>query len=334
MSEEDFLQLVPLIKIAAPILLVVGLIWGISILRRSLETSQGDLVSMELERLCRASQWTSYFSFMVWPLSMLTVIFLETNILVVFFVCLFLSGSLYIVASFKRSKYNQMFKEKFVTVELAKVFADLKYLPGERFSNSELDDLGLFKSLDRVSGNDLIEAEYKGRHFRQCDLQVEEKYIVEVKDSEGETREEERYRYLFRGRAMRFDFADEFASDVRLCRKNFSGTSTLSAKIWQKVETELVAFNDDFNIVTRDPLAALTILTPQMIEGIFYLDKSVNAPMALYFKGWSLYVFIAISREAFDVSSHKTLLEEQALVQQDIKFITDFIDMMYFKKEI
>jgi hypothetical protein len=154
-----------------------------------------------------------------------------------------------------------------------------------------------------------------------------------VRDNDGEEREETRHRDVFRGRATRFDFAEAFRGLVQVVEKDFSGARVVSERGWVKVETELAAFNDDFRVFTQDPLNAMSVLTPQMIEGIFYLNKAVPGSLALHYMERDTRVFLATSRKSFEVSGGKTLLEEKALSRQDIESITGFLDTMYFKRQ-
>jgi hypothetical protein len=77
----------------------------------------------------------------------------------------------------------------------------------------------------------------------------------------------------------------------------------------------------------------MAALTPQMIEGIFFLDKALDVPMAFYFMENTMTAFLATGREAFDISGNKTLLEERALLKRDVALVTGFLDTMYFKPQ-
>jgi hypothetical protein len=155
-----------------------------------------------------------------------------------------------------------------------------------------------------------------------------------VEDKDGDTREEERWRDVFRGRAMRFDFADKFRGRVQVISKDFDGAGVKSSRgKWQTVETELAEFGRHFDVFAIDPLDAMAALTPQMIEGIFYLKKALDVPTALYFIDNTMVVFKATGREAFDVSGKHTLLEERGLLQRDIALVTGFLDVMYFRPQ-
>ena len=351
--EEIFeLLLLLALNILAPVLAVAGLIWGFIMLRgivrtrKSLAEAKDDPIAMKLERTRLASRLVGFLATLLFVVGSVFAFFIlldsghssfamedpDIAQYVVIAIAV-LSGACGIWAALIRSRYNALFKEHFVAAELAKVFTNLEYSPKGRFSNAELESLNFFSHLDRVNGDDLITAEYKGIRFALCDLRIEEEYTVTVTDKDGEEREEQRYRDVFRGRAMRFDFADAFRGVVQVVEKDFSGARVTSERGWQKVETELIVFNDTFRVFTKDPLDAMSVLTPQMIEGIFYLNKAVPGSLSLYYKDHSMHAFLATSRKAFEVSGSKTLLEEKALLQEDIQSITGFLETMYFKRQ-
>ena len=115
-------------------------------------------------------------------------------------------------------------------------------------------------------------------------------------------------------------------------RRDFSAARLLSNPgSWQRVETELAAFEERFGVFAHDPLDAMRIMTPQMIEGIYFLDQKLDVPLAFRFKNGEMFVFMALTRDAFDVSGEKTLLEERELLEGDISLIMGFLDTMYFR---
>ena len=341
--EEIFEVLLLLaLNILAPVLAVAGIIWGLIMLRgiartrKSLAEAKGDPIATKLERTRLASRLVGFLATLLFVVgSVFSFFAMEEPDLAQYAMIgtVVLSGACGIWAALIRARYNALFKEHFVAAELAKVFTNLNYSPRERFGNAELESLNFFSHLDYVNGDDLIAAEYKGISFALCDLLVQEEYTVIVTDKDSEEREETRHRDVFRGRAMRFDFADAFRGVVQVVGKSFSGAGVASERGWQKVETELAEFNDTFRVFAKNPLDAMSVLTPQMIEGIFYLNKAVPGSLALYYKDHSMHAFLATSRKAFEVSGSKTLLEEKALLQQDIQCITGFLDTMYFKRQ-
>lgn len=229
-----------------------------------------------------------------------------------------------------KKQYNTGFKETFVASELAKVFANLDYQPAGTFDADTLQSLGFFKSFEALAGSDLITADYRGIRFTQSDVALRER--LTGKDAEGD--EVEHWATLFAGRAMRFDFATPFRGDVQVVKRNFEQARvTRERGAWQTVETELAEFGEDYRVFARDPLDAMAVLTPQMIEGIYYLEQALRLPMAFYFTGHSMFAFIALTRDAFDTSGKKTLLEERELLRKDIVLVTDFLETMYFRKQ-
>ena len=325
------LQYGPLIIALALVLFCLFLVWRIIKARHSRKSAQGDALAMQLEGRWLGVQIFRLLGIAVWPMALfLAVTQEEVNLVAALLVALIVSFICFMVARLKRFTYNKMFKQHVVSAELGRVFDNLVYLPNQRFSDSELAGLDFFTCLDRVSGNDYIEADYRGVRFCQCDLLIEEKHTETVKGSDGRTKTVIRYQEVFSGRAMRFDLANNFISEIRVIGKRFPGEIT--PRSWQKLEAELVEFNDMFKTYATDAGAAFTLLTPQMIESVFYLNKSLNAPLALYFKQQTLYAFVALNREAFDISGTKTVLEEKTLLQKDIEFVTTFLDTMYFKQ--
>ncbi len=231
-------------------------------------------------------------------------------------------------------EYHAGFKKDLVADSLSRVFDDLAYKPDCQFDQSALRDIDFFAHFDRYGGNDLIEAAYKGIRFVQGDVRVEEQYTVTKRDAKGNVRTETRWRDVFRGRAMRFDFADKFRGRVQVIGRRFTGTRVGSSSgEWRTVETELADFKDLFTIYALDPLDAMAVLTPQMVEGIFYLERALGVPMAFYFADNSMIALISTGREAFDVSGGKTLLEERELLRRDVALITGFLDTMYFRPQ-
>jgi hypothetical protein len=233
------------------------------------------------------------------------------------------------------ARYNADFKGNIVKAELSKVFDNLQYEPLGRFDNASIRDLDFFKKYDAVDGNDLITANYKGIRFAQCDLKVSERHVLMTTTDDYDNTTKKTYREdIFKGRAMRFDFADKFRGRVQVVAKDFDAAKVKSSRGgWQTVETEFAEFGKHFDVFAVDPLDAMAVLTPQMIEGIFYLREALDVATAFYFTENTMVVFMDTNREAFDVSGKRTLLEERVLLQRDIALVTGFMDVMYFKAQ-
>jgi hypothetical protein len=338
--EVIFVVLLIILRFVAPVLIVIGLVWALFAARRvyreikSLRASRADEAAMSMEKNRIKARILKIIAVILLPAVGVTMIAIGLPERLASIMAIVCSGAFLGWSSVTKARYATDFKENFVQAELSKVFGNLQYTPDGRFDAESIAGLGFFAAADTVGGNDLIVADYKGLRFSQCDLGVMEKYYVTVEDSDGNTRQETRYRDVFRGRAMRFDFADKFRGKVQVISRDFGGAKVKSSRGgWQAVETELADFNDHFEVFAADPLDAMAALTPQMIEGIFFLDKALGVPMAFYFIENRMTAFLATGREAFDISGNKTLLEERALLKRDVALVTGFLDTMYFKPQ-
>jgi uncharacterized membrane protein YuzA (DUF378 family) len=336
-----------ILHFVGPVITVIALVWGAFKLRslyrdiRSIRASRGNATAMDLELTRLKSRFAMIGAVMlgivgffagfyvtVWILGLST-----PNIAIVFAAVFF--APLAIRSRLLKQRYNNSFKENFVTIELSKVFSNLKYKPNEYFSGDEIRGLNFFSRTDGISGNDFIEADYKGLRFSQSDLEVSEIWTDLESDKNGDTREVTHSLTVFGGRVMKFDFADAFRGEVQVVGKSFDGARVRDESAgWQSVETELAEFGERFNVFARDPLDAMAALTPQMIEGIHYLERAVHKPLSLYFKGNSMYAFLEIGHDSFEIGAgKKTLLEASEMLTRDIALVTDFLETMYFKRQ-
>ena len=329
-----------LLELFFPVVAVIGLVWLFFVLRRvyrekrSVASSKGDAVALSMEKQ-RIKAWLfSLFGIVLWPVSFAFTFSVMESLETAFIVASLCSAACFFYAKVVKKRYNSSFKENIAKAELSKVFDDLQYEPYGSFGFDDTRLLDFFKEIDKIDGNDSIVASYKGLNFSQCDFGVLRKYLVQSQDSDGEISYQVRWEDIFRGRAMRFDFAHPFRGSVQVVSRDFEGAKVKSLRgEWQSVETELAEFKDKFDVFAVDPLDAMAVLTPQMIEGIFYLGKVLDVPMAFYFIENTMFAFLTTGREAFEVSGKKTLLEEREDLKRDIALITGFLEIMYFNNQ-
>ena len=325
------------LELATPFLLGIGIIWGFFAWRRarrekqSLESSKGNADMSAMEHLRRKARMMKLLAVVLWPLLTIGFLCAGAGLLFSCMLASVVSSGCSFHALRVRKKYNALFKEQLVASELSKVFHNITYEPSRTFDVREIASLGFFAPPDAWQGNDYIEAEYRGVRFRQSDLTLQ-KVILREEEIGGTTNERETRENIFRGIGMAFDFSDEFKGEVQVVGRDFAGRR-VARDGWQRVETELAVFNDTYQVYAPDPVAAMTTLAPRMIEGITLLRDAVDAPLALCFKGKTMFAFFAVDRETFDVSENKTLLEERRLLEKDIAFVTSFLDTMYFKRQ-
>ena len=294
---------------------------------RSLMASRGDEQAAQLEMLRVKGSLLRNFCFI--PGAAVLYFGLSWNLdsRIIFLAAFLGCFSMYLWGGSLQKRYNENFKKTLVAIELGKVFDKLKYEADGVFEPDVLRDLNFFTEYAHMSGNDVIRAEYAGNPFSLGDIRL----AVEVTVS-SKGRRQTRLETVFTGRVMRFDFATPFRGPVQVVGRNFERARVkYASEDWETVETELDAFNEKYEVFARDPLDAMTVLQPQMIEAIFALDAAAGKPQAFYFTGNTMFVFQALNRDAFD-TSHKTLQEEKALLQKDIAFITNFLDTLHDRK--
>ncbi|NLL37151.1 MAG: DUF3137 domain-containing protein [Fretibacterium sp.] len=338
MSEVIWVLFLFFLEFAMPVVLIVGLFFGMRALhkrqreRESLNASRGDEVAMELERKRRKAKWIGYLVAPLWLLTFVALLWMGLPLQVAFGVAS-LPPILPLYWSRKLLReYNEGFKEHFAVAEFSKVFNNLDYRPQERLSIQEVQSF--FTHTDEVKGNDLICAEYEGVRFEQSDLDIAHVWTETVTDDDGDEHEVTRSRTVFAGRAMRFDFTSGISGQVQVRSYDFDGAAAKpSAGGWQEVETELEDFRRHFRVLALDPLDAMAVLTPQMIEGIYGLQSAIEAPLAIIFKGNAMYVFMEMQHDAFEANKKRTLLESRELLKRDVRLVTDFLDTMYFRRQ-
>jgi hypothetical protein len=166
------------LNFVAPVLIVVGLIWGFFVLRRikrekaSFDASKGDAAAMSMERQRIGARLIAVLGVILWPVAAVAAIYLGAPANAAGIAATVCSGACFLWSSAVKARYNTSFKENIVKAELSKAFGNLVYEPAGKFDAGELHALDFFEHDDVIGGNDLITAEYKGIKFSQCDLNV------------------------------------------------------------------------------------------------------------------------------------------------------------------
>ena len=340
MSDIFFIIVAFVCEFVGPVLLLGLLIWLIHGFvriwrtKKSLSAAKGDDSALRMEHTRILAGLASFLGWAAFPVVLALALAMDMEpqpALISAGLC----GAAALYCSHRlKCRYSLDFKEKLVRTELEKVFDNLSYKPEADIRNTPLLSQGILAPFSTVRCNDLICASYHGIDFMQCDIRIQdtEEAVTTGKDGNepgtGERREV--LTDVFCGRLMRFAQDSAARGPVQVMRYDFSADSLLQ-KQWQRVETELAAFEERFRVYAEDPLGAMRIMTPQIIEAIYYLDQKLDVPLLFHFENGEMLVFIAQPRDAFEVSGGKTLLEEKELLKKDIALVTGFLDTMYFK---
>lgn len=214
--------------------------------------------------------------------------------------------------------FNSEYKKVFVQNTLAKVFDNLNYNPNKGLSESVISLTGSMSTGDRFTSNDYISGTYKNVKFEQSDIHIEEKH--EEKDDEGHVHE--RWVTIFLGRWMVFDFNKRFKANIQVHSGNLPFRNS------SKVKFEDEEFNKMFSVFTNNEHDAFYVLTPQMLEKLKKIQKSLNCGLIFCFQDSKLNIAINNYNDSFECNVFKEINEEEIEnnIIKDIKLITDFIN--------
>jgi hypothetical protein len=145
---------------------------------------------------------------------------------------------------------------------------------------------GFFASPDRYYGKNYKSCTYEGIPFEQAgyDLQRRESHT----DSKGNTYYT--YETYAKGTMYRFAYERNFAAIVKILEK--SGLLSFGSGNLKKVETEFIAFNKKFQILTSDETLVFYLLTPQIQEKILALEAKFKGKFYMAFIGNELYIAV------------------------------------------
>ena len=274
MSDAIFIVTALLPEVAGPVLPAGLLIWGIRKfmrvrrLRRSLMATKGDAATRQMEYDRTGAGVISFWGWAGLPVVLAAALSLGMEWGKAL-TCAALCGGVILYGSQRlKSRHSRDFKEKVVRAGLEKIFENLSFQPDGGLGEDVLRSSELLPS-GRTDCHDLITARYRGLDFSQCGIRIQDGSggVSTTEDSREGSREVPAD--VFQGRVMRFAADPPVSGPVLVVRRDFSAARVLSNPgSWQQVETELAAFEERFVVFAHDPLDAMRIMTPQMIEGI------------------------------------------------------------------
>ncbi len=219
---------------------------------------------------------------------------------------LFVVGVILITAGFcfksSFSKYVRNNSEKAVRDHL---FPDAVLKPDEGFDLSIVMTPGFFAKPDRYQGSEYMSGHYKGVSFDKAAYDLQKQHTST--DSKGNTTTT--YVTYAKGTLYRFHFARSF-STVKIIEKQGAVSFGLMSKGLETVETEYIAFNRKFKVLTNDKTTTFYLLTPQIQEQIMDIEKRYKGNFYLCFMGNDLFIAVNDSGETAKVPLFKPVSEE------------------------
>ena len=125
----------------------------------------------------------------------------------------------------------------------------------------------------------------------------------------------------FLGRVFRFDFNKEFVGSLIVTE---SGTP--KSRGYEKVKLESIDFNKKFKTYTTEEITAFYILTPDIMEALFTLERRHPGRIGISFLGDNMYVAINNNRDTFELQMFRKI--DDSMIKEfmnDLLVIKDFI---------
>jgi len=241
---------------------------------------------------------------------------------------------------------NEDEKTAIMSEALAEVFADCEYklkgtIKREVIRDAQLVD-GWSASNDRsdpkegfsIVGNDYFIGKYKDRELEYCNAEIRKYWTETETDENWNVTEIEDWRQLFRGMWITCKLGKPVPAIVRVREKKgiFSSIGDSKRKKAKgDVETENLAFNEQFEILTGDAHEAFKIITPHFMELILSADSKARSRTMLCFAGNRIHIALERSKFLFELNSVSSIDADELklLVLKDIKYLTDILDELF-----
>ncbi len=104
------------------------------------------------------------------------------------------------------------------------------------------------------------------------------------------------------------------------------GGRPMSSSKFDKIKMESVEFNKKFNTYATNDLTAFYILTPDIMEAIFKIEKRNPGILKLSFNHGNMYMAVNNNRDTFEISLFRKI--DMSLIdefKQDLMVIKDLI---------
>jgi hypothetical protein len=238
----------------------------------------------------------------------------------------------------KFAEFNKIFKNNVVLSLLAEKMEIISYTPDEDMRKEEMDRSNLFREYNVHNGNDLLEANYNGIHFRMCDTKHIYQYTTYDNDDKPTTHNIDR----FKGRLMIIDYDAFCDTPVYVCEHtidmlNKASPYSLDDSEVTMLTTESPEFDKRFYVKCESQTDALRLLTPQVITGILDARKRFDVyihNMRLAFKDDKLYITLYSDKDFMEAAEMNgiTVTEQREYIIKQISYITDLLDMLYLRE--
>ncbi|MBN2504823.1 MAG: DUF3137 domain-containing protein [Bacilli bacterium] len=224
------------------------------------------------------------------------------------------------------SKLKKRFKVEVLSTFFQEAIPGTNYSPNAGLSQPEVYSTEFLKRADRFYSEDLLTGQLDDVEFRSSDVKLEERHVQH-------TRNGTRVYYVayFVGRVFKFTFNKPFDGYLQVLESG----SPLSNRGFKKVELESIDFNKKFRTFSTNELSAFYVLTPDIMEAIFELERRNPGRISLSFTGQELYIGINNNRDTFEIKMFTTI--DQNMMEEfkrDLLVIKDFVHTLKLNTKI
>jgi hypothetical protein len=209
-----------------------------------------------------------------------------------------------------------MFKVNVVRDALAEVVEGCVYKSKMSISQQRIEATGLFEGWNRFSGEDYIRGTHQGHDIEFSDIHLENEY------TEGTGKNKRTVRVtVFQGPWLTCRLREKLPANVVLREGGGKGN----------VETESVAFNEKYQIVTDDPHTMFRVLTPHFMEYVVAADEELEARTFFCFAGDRVHIAVFNKHNAFEIpasSKAGNLDAAREQVKKEMRAITGILDVV------
>lgn len=239
------------------------------------------------------------------------------------------------------AKIKELAGQYIVKGVLAEKIDIVEYSPNHYINEKFVKKCSILPNFKKIHGSDYISGNYRGREFIYCDLLLE----WETRERDRNGRRRTRTTTQFHGHLMKMELGKDIQGFVQIKEKknprksngffaNILGTGTSH----NSIETENVAFNNQFEIKTSDDHLTFYILTPQFMESVMRLDELADGYTNIEFRSTSVVVALNNGRDSFEVKkilgSQRRLEKYRQSFKKELEVILGVFDEILTKDNL
>jgi len=231
-----------------------------------------------------------------------------------------------IVSGAKFAKIKRRFKHEVLSHFFEEAIPGTKYFPEQGLMPVDVYQTEFLKRADRFHSEDLIRGQMDDVEFVSSDVRLEERHVQHTKNGT-------RVYYVpyFIGRVFIFTFNKEFDGRLQVLEAG----SPLSDFKFLRVKLESIDFNKKFRTFATNELTAFYILTPDIMEALFEVEKRNPGRIGLSFQGDHLYIAINNNKDTFEIKMFQKIDDHMMdEFKRDLLVIQDFIHTLKLNTKI